>query len=70
MQGHVTVEKNLAFQGSKPIREWERFRGLSHSSTYRSLKRGDAPKTYKIGRLRFVSAEADAEWLRQREQAA
>lgn len=42
---------------------------ISRAHLYNLLARGEGPRIYKIGRLVRVSAEAEAEWVRQREAA-
>jgi hypothetical protein len=37
---------------------------------YKISSQGLAPRTYVVGSRRFVSAEADREWMQQREAAA
>lgn len=43
--------------------------GISRSHFYNLLARGDGPRIYKIGRLVRVSAEAEADFVRQQEAA-
>jgi len=39
--------------------------------TFRNMKRNDtAPRTFNIGLLLFISHQAEAEWLREREAAS
>ena len=47
--------------------DWCRRRGISRSRAYALLRAGDGPRTYTIGKSRYVSVEADAEWLAQQE---
>jgi predicted DNA-binding transcriptional regulator AlpA len=49
------------------IEEWCTFRRLSRGMFYKMMKAGTAPKTYRAGVKRFISAEADREWQRQLE---
>ena len=56
--------------GSMTLAEWCEYRRISRPGFYQMLKAGTAPLTYHCGRRRFVSVEADREWLAQREQAA
>ena len=56
--------------GSWALREWLEYRRVCRSTYYNMLADGTAPKTYFIGTKRFISEEADREWLAQREEAA
>lgn len=42
---------------------------ISRSHFYNLLARGEGPRIFRIGKLVRVSAEAEAEWVRQREAA-
>jgi hypothetical protein len=53
--------------GSMTIAEWCGHRRLSRSMAYKLWSEGRGPATYFVGSKRFVSAEADAAWLRARE---
>jgi predicted DNA-binding transcriptional regulator AlpA len=55
------------FRGSMSLQDWCEYRGFSRGLFYRLEKRGLAPRTHRAGARRLVSAEADREWLRQRE---
>jgi hypothetical protein len=55
-------------QPSFTISEWCAHRKVSRSMFYKLGPR--APKTHNVGTSRRISAEADAEWLRQREEEA
>jgi hypothetical protein len=50
------------------IPEWCAHRKVSRSMFYKLDAQGLAPKTYSVGTARRISPEADAEWLRQREE--
>lgn len=43
--------------------------GFSRAQFYVLVKRGEAPRTYNIGKLVRISPEADAAWTRQQEAA-
>lgn len=51
-----------------PFREWCRVRGIGVTTGYEELKAG-AIRTYKVGRNRFVSVDADREWQAAKEAA-
>ena len=43
---------------------------ISRSHFYDCLKEGDGPRTMKVGTRTLISAEAAADWRREREAAA
>lgn len=43
--------------------------GFSRAQFYVLAKRGEAPRTYNIGKLVRISPEADDAWTRQQEAA-
>lgn len=47
---------------SYPIGEWCELRHVSRSQFYELAKQGLAPATYKVGRRRYISADADRAW--------
>ena len=49
------------------LREWLAFRKVSRSTYYKMLAAGTAPRSFRVGNRHRISAEADAEWVRQRE---
>jgi len=56
--------------GSFTILEWCAYRRISRAMFYKLAAAGDAPRTHRAGNKRLISAEADADWLRDREEAA
>jgi hypothetical protein len=52
------------------VEAWCKHRGLSRSMFYLLDKQGKAPRTYSVGKLRFITAESDLAWLRDREAEA
>lgn len=50
--------------------EWTKLRRLSRTKAYALLRNGDGPRTYLVGLRRYVSADADREWLAKQEQKA
>lgn len=51
---------------SLTIAEWCEARRLGRTRAFEEISSGRL-KTYKVGRRRFISADADAQWLRARE---
>jgi len=49
------------------IKEFCASHGISRAQFYVLKDEGRAPRTYTVGRRRYVSAEAAAEWRRQME---
>ena len=49
------------------IDEWCRRHSLSKGTYYNLAKRGEAPRSMKVGARRLISHEASAEWRRERE---
>jgi hypothetical protein len=47
-----------------------RTQSISRSLFYILDRRGEAPKTFRVGKRRLVSPEADLEWRREREARA
>jgi hypothetical protein len=56
--------------GSMTVTEWCSHRRVSRAMAYKLWAQGKGPKFYNIGSRRYVSAEADAQWLREVESAA
>jgi excisionase family DNA binding protein len=52
------------------VQEFCSLHSISRATFYNLLKAGAAPRTMRVGRRRFVSAEAATEWRREQEQAA
>jgi excisionase family DNA binding protein len=50
--------------------EFARLQGISKATLYGLIARGEGPKTYRIGSLRRISAEAGNAWIRLREKQA
>ena len=46
-----------------------RRQGISRSSYYNLAAAGETPREYRVGKLVRISAEAEAEWVREREAA-
>jgi predicted DNA-binding transcriptional regulator AlpA len=44
--------------------------GISRGLFYQLVKRGEAPRTFKIGRVRRISEAAAIEWVAARESIA
>jgi len=61
---------DLARNASYTISEWCALRRISRAQFYVLDNDGLAPKTYNVGLRRYISPNADAEWLAQREAAA
>jgi hypothetical protein len=53
---------------SRNFENWCDFRGISRTRGYQLLKNGCGPQTIMVGRLRIVTAEADAEWVDRMER--
>lgn len=65
-QGHRDRLRNASFT----VDEWCQHRRISRGLFYKMCKQGIAPRTHMAGVRRLISAEADAEWLAQREAQA
>jgi predicted DNA-binding transcriptional regulator AlpA len=50
------------------ITDFCRAHSISRATFYNLLKEGRAPHTMRVGRRRFVSAEAAADWRRRMER--
>jgi predicted DNA-binding transcriptional regulator AlpA len=55
---------------SLTIGQWCDAHGFSRSYFYLLEKRGEAPRTYRIGKFRRISDEANCEWVAAREAAS
>ena len=53
---------------SRTVPEWCAHRRVSRAMFYKLDAQGFAPATYYVGTSRRVSPEADAAWLRAREE--
>ncbi len=49
------------------LQEWCALYGFSRGHYYDLKKRGKAPRAFKSGARDIITAEADAEWRRERE---
>ena len=54
---------------SYSIDQWCDRRGFSRGTFYNLERRGQAPRTFRVGTRRIISKTADEEWLREREAA-
>jgi predicted DNA-binding transcriptional regulator AlpA len=54
----------------RTIPGWCEAHNLSRSTLYKMWREGRGPRSYKAGRSRRISHEADLEWRRQAEGAA
>jgi predicted DNA-binding transcriptional regulator AlpA len=52
---------------SYKLNEWLKHRRISRSMFYKLSKIGLAPQSYLVGSCRYISAEADAAWLAERQ---
>jgi len=55
---------------SYSITQWCEMHSVSRSYFYLLATQGKAPKTFRIGRLQRISAEANAEWVKALESEA
>jgi predicted DNA-binding transcriptional regulator AlpA len=55
---------------SLSIDQWCEAHGFSRAYFYLLTKRGEGPRTYKVGRCRRISDVANNEWVAQREAAS
>jgi predicted DNA-binding transcriptional regulator AlpA len=55
----------MSVQQGYSIPEWCELRRICRASFYLRKKRGEAPRSIKIGSRRIITAEADAEWVRE-----
>jgi predicted DNA-binding transcriptional regulator AlpA len=62
-------EKRRAEQCARSftLSEWCNHRRVSRSMFYKLLKLGLAPDSYLVGNSRYISSEADAAWLADRQ---
>jgi len=63
-------EADRARNASMSIDEWCAHRRVSRAMLYKLWKEGKGPKWFHIGVRRFISEEADAAWLAEREAEA
>jgi predicted DNA-binding transcriptional regulator AlpA len=52
------------------IAEFIQRQKISRASFYTMLERGEGPRTYRIGNLVRISADAETAWVRAREAEA
>jgi hypothetical protein len=57
-------------RGSFSIGDWCRRHDLCRATFYNLRKRGEAPDIMHVGKSVRISAEADARWVAERENAA
>lgn len=57
-------------QSTFTISEWCERNRISRSLFYILDRRGEAPHTFRVGKRRLVSCEADVEWRRELEAKA
>lgn len=55
---------------SYSVDEWCVLRKISRAKFYLMITEGTAPRTYHVGKRRYISAAADAAWLAAREAAS
>lgn len=61
-----SVRAAVAATKSYTVPEWCHARRVGRTRAYEEISSGRL-KTYKVGRRRFISADADAQWQRDRE---
>lgn len=61
---------DMTRNASMSVGEWCAHRRISRAMLYKLWKAGAGPAFYHVGTRRFISAEADAEWIRAREAEA
>jgi hypothetical protein len=61
---------NMSYQGSKWFKDWCAFRAVSLSMGYRLLAEGKGPRLTYVGIKPTVTAEADRDWIIEREAEA
>ena len=54
-------------QSAFTVSEWCERNRISRSLFYILDRRGEAPRTFRVGKRRLITAKADAEWIRERE---
>ena len=52
------------------IDEWCKAHSFSRAYFYLLTKRGEGPRTFKVGRCRRISEDANNEWVAAREAAS
>jgi len=52
------------------INTWTKHRQLSRATFYNLESEGKAPRTYSVGNRRYISPQADEDWVRAREAEA
>ncbi len=55
---------------ARSIKEFCKEVGISPRTFYTLAERGEAPRTFYVGRRRLVGDEAGKQWLREREERA
>jgi predicted DNA-binding transcriptional regulator AlpA len=55
---------------SYSLEQWLALHSLSRPFWYKLVERGEAPRSFRIGRCVRISEEANTEWLRAREAIA
>lgn len=55
---------------TKTVDEWCDSHNFSRGFFYILQKRGQAPRSFKVGSRRLISDQADAEWIQARESEA
>lgn len=53
--------------GAFTVAEWERYRKLGHTKANEEIQAGRV-RSYKVGRRRYISRDADLAWQRAREE--
>jgi hypothetical protein len=54
--------------GSFTAEGWRNHRGVSKWQQYQMWRSGTGPRFYMVGTRRFITAEADAEWVQRQEE--
>jgi predicted DNA-binding transcriptional regulator AlpA len=55
----------MSIQQGYSIPEWCKLRKVCRATYYIQKKRGKVPRSIKIGNRRIITAEEDAEWVRE-----
>lgn len=64
--GNIPISRKHHFS----VDEWCQLSGISRTRFYELMAEGLAPKSFKVGKRRLISAEAAAAWTAQMEANA
>lgn len=70
MSGSTSTSEKNSIVLALSVAEFCQQQGIHRCTFYRLAQRGEAPRSYRVGRRKLISADEARRWLAEREAAA